>query len=359
MTERQFQARMAQYDYSFSPDVIADKPAIPRDSARLLIYDKTRDMIAQDTFLHLNRYLPSGAVLVFNQTKVIPARLTVTKETGGKAIITYLETISGLWKVLADRRLTITSKISIAPGYVCIVEKQEEKYFYLKPLFDEKKRDTIFIRWGTMPLPPYIHNPHLTEKQKRSYYQTIFATQSGSVAAPTASLHFTPRVLKKLSTQGIDMAYITLHVGLGTFAPLEKHHLIHKKLHEEAYTIDAATARLLNTALTTGRPIIPVGTTSLRALESAYQHGHIQSGSATTHLFITESYRHRVASGIITNFHVPRSSLLMLVSSFIGREKILKLYEYALNHQYRFFSFGDGMLILSHNQTQKNRVSVL
>ncbi len=290
---------------------------------------------------------------------MIPARLAITKETGGKAIITYLETTHGLWKVLADRRLTITSKLSVAPGYVCRVEKQEGKYFYIKPLFDEKKRDAVFIRWGTMPLPPYIHNPHLTEKQKRSYYQTIFATQSGSVAAPTASLHFTSRVLKKLSTRGIDMAYITLHVGLGTFAPLEKHHLVHKKLHEESYTIDAATARLLNTAHAEGRPIIPVGTTSLRALESAYQHGHIQSGSGTTHLFITESYRHRVASGIITNFHVPRSSLLMLVSSFIGREKILSLYTYALSHQYRFFSFGDGMLIFSSLMSKKRRSSIV
>ncbi len=346
MTDRQFEAYTALYDYSFPPHAIATTPALPRDSANILIYDRVRDTIAQDTFLHLDRYLPPHAVLVFNQTKVIPARLTVTKETGGKATITYVQTLHGLWKVLADRRLTIGSTVHITRKYACLVKKQEGKYFYLKPLFNAHKRDDIFTRHGTMPLPPYIKDTRLSEKEKRLYYQTIFAHQSGSVAAPTASLHFTKRLLKKLSARGIGTAYITLHVGLGTFAPLEQHHLEQKTLHREPYTIDARTARFLNDAIKNKRPIIPVGTTSLRALESAYRDGRIRSGSHTTDLFITESYRHRVARGIITNFHVPRSSLLMLASSFTGRKKMLELYQHALKHEYRFFSFGDGMLII-------------
>ena len=334
------------YDYSLPPELIAQEPASPRDSARLLVYDRKTGATIHDTFLNLARYLPQNAVLVFNKTRVVPACFSVTKETGGKATITYVETHAPHIQVMADRKLTVGSRLTLSPTLSFVVARQEEKYYFLLPSFPLAHLFRVLERYGTMPIPPYIKHSPLSRAQLKEKYQTIFAQTKGSVAAPTASLHFTRRLLARLKKRGITTAYITLHVGLGTFSPLTQENISNGTLHDEWYSIDASTAALLETARAKNRPIIAVGTTVVRALESASdKNGHIIRPSGTTNLFIRHGYRFRYINGLITNFHIPQSSLLMLVSAFVGRKKILSLYQNAITHDYRFFSFGDGMLI--------------
>jgi S-adenosylmethionine:tRNA ribosyltransferase-isomerase len=337
---------LEQYRYEISADRIAQKPACPRDSARLLAYDRKTKKVAHDTFLNLANYLPPNAVLVFNKTRVVPARFSVTKETGGKATITYVETRAPYMQVMADRKIIVGSRLTLSRALSFIVARQEEKYYFLLPSFPLGRLYAVLERYGTMPIPPYIKHSPLSRAQLKEKYQTIFAQTNGSVAAPTASLHFTRRLLARLKKRGISTAFITLHVGLGTFSPLTQENISNGTLHDEWYSIDASTAALLETARAKNRPIIAVGTTVVRALESASdKNGHIIRPSGTTNLFIRHGYRFRYINGLITNFHIPQSSLLMLVSAFVGRKKILSLYQNAITHDYRFFSFGDGMLI--------------
>ena len=333
------------YDYALPEARIAQKPASPRDSAKLLIYDKTTGKTTEDTFSHLDKYLPKNAVLVFNQTKVMPARLTVTKPTGGTARILYIGTNGGEIKVMSDRKLIVGTNVRIANGLFLSVVRQEEKYYYLRPSFPLNKLERILDKHGITPIPPYIKESPLSERELRKKYQTIFARQSGSVAAPTASLHFTDRLLKKLQRRGIDIKFVTLHVNIGTFAPLTQEHIDTGALHTESYEIDKKTAAFLNKAKTQGRPIIGVGTTVVRTLESATHDGALKRLSGETRIFIQEGYRFNYIDGMVTNFHVPQSSLLMLVAAFIGRERLFDLYRFAIRKKYRFFSFGDGMLL--------------
>lgn len=335
------------YDYSLPPDRIAQEPASPRDGARLLIYDKKTSTVTHDTFLNLADHIPAGAVLVFNKTRVVPARFSVTKETGGAATITYIETHAPCIQVMADRKLIVGSRLTLSRAVSFIVSRQEEKYYFLTPSFPLEKLFSVLERYGTMPIPPYIKHSPLSRAQLREKYQTVFAQTNGSVAAPTASLHFTRRLLARLKKRGITTAYVTLHVGLGTFSPLTQENISSGTLHHEWYRIDPATMSLLNKAKKDKRPIIAVGTTVVRALESASdKDGHIARPSGKTDLFIRPGYRFKFINGMVTNFHVPRSSLLMLVSAFAGRKKILSLYQKAIAKNYRFFSFGDGMLIM-------------
>ena len=334
------------YDYSLSPDRIAQEPASPRDSAKLLAYDRKTGSVAHDTFLNLAEHLPKNAVLVFNKTRVVPARFSVTKETGGKAIITYVETCAPHLRVMADRKLIIGSRLMLSRTLWFTVAHQEEKYYFLTPSFPLTELFSVLERYGTMPIPPYIKHSPLSRAQLKEKYQTVFARTNGSVAAPTASLHFTRRLLARLKKQGITIAYVTLHVGLGTFAPLTEENIASGTLHHEWYDIDSKTASLLNKAKSEGHPVIAVGTTVVRTLESASdKNGRITHPSGSTNLFIRSGYRFKCINGLITNFHVPRSSLLMLVSAFAGRKKNLALYQEAIGKKYRFFSFGDGMLI--------------
>lgn len=284
--------------------------------------------------------------MVFNQTKVIPARIQVTKETGGKARLLYLENTAKGIKVMSDRKLNVGSKVFVNKRIFFTVERREEKYYFLKTEMNGEDVGRIFERYGTTPLPPYIKNSPLSEKKLREKYQTIFAKHKGSVAAPTASLHFTKRLIHKLEAHGIAIKYITLHVNLGTFAPLTEEHVQKNALHKEYYEIDKETAKFLNDAKRAGRPIVAVGTTVLRTLESASnKESQIDSPIGTTDLFIRGEYKMKMVDGLITNFHVPQSSLLMLVSALIGREKTLTIYKKAIAKKFRLFSFGDGVLI--------------
>ena len=335
------------YDYKLPKELIAQKPARPRDSARLLVYNRKTKKIAFDTFANIGKYLPKSAVLVFNQTKVIPARLIVQKPTGGKAEILYIDNDKKLIKVLSNKKLPIGTNISISDGrqkLICFkVIFKKQNFYFLKPSFPVSQLLTILYKYGKTPLPPYLKNSPLSEKQRREQYQTVFAKFGFSVAAPTASLHFTKNLIGKLKKQGITIKYVRLDIGLGTFAPLHEDNIKTNKLHTETYNISKATADFLKTAKKQKRSIIAVGTTAVRTLETMTL-SHKLSGA--TNLFIHPLYNFILVDGIITNFHVPRSSLMMLVASFISRKKLLALYQRAINKRFRFFSFGDGMLIL-------------
>lgn len=337
---------LALYDYTLPPEYIAQEPVSPRDSAKLLVYNRKTNSITDDIFSNLAEYFPAGAVVVLNKTKVIPARFSIIKETGGKATLTYIETSAPYIRVMADRKLIVGSRLMLSRTLWFGVARQEEKYYFLLPSFPLKKLFSVFDRYGTMPIPPYIKHSPLSRVQLKKKYQTVFARINGSVAAPTASLHFTQRLLTHLKKQGIAISYITLHVGLGTFAPLTQENISNKTLHHEWYNIDRRTAALIHRAKRNGRPIIAVGTTVVRALETASdKNGRIVRPSGSTDLFIRPGYQFKCINGLVTNFHVPRSSLLMLIAAFVGRKKTLSLYRHAIAHAYRFFSFGDGMLI--------------
>lgn len=332
---------LEKYNYKLPERLIAQEPAVPRDSSRLLFYNREEKKIVYDTFLNIGDYLPERAVLVFNETKVIPARVFLKKETGGKTEILYLGQKDNLIEVLANRKLRMNSFLYLNQKKVFLVVDQKQNIYYLKPLFSDVKG--FFEKYGIMPIPPYIKNTPLSKKELRKKYQAVFAKKTGSSAAPTASLHFTNRLLKKLKN---DKRFLTLHVGLGTFAPLNKENIKKKKLHEEYYSIDEKTALFLNKARKEGRLIVAVGTTVARALESASRKGKLKSLSGQTSLFIQEGYKFDFIDGLITNFHLPKSSLLMLVSAFTGRRETLDIYNKAIKKNFRFYSFGDGMLIL-------------
>jgi S-adenosylmethionine:tRNA ribosyltransferase-isomerase len=326
---------LEDYNYDFPKELIAQKPVSPRDAARLLVYNREDESVHYDTFRNLTKYLPKNAVLVFNQTKVIPARFEVKKETGGTATLLYLTKVEDGWKVLSDRKLIVGSRVKIS-NYEFLISKQENQFYFLKG----KNLEKLLEKYGKAPTPPYIKR-----QGTRSEYQTIFAKKLGAVAAPTASLHFTKRLLGKLKARSYQLEFITLHVGMGTFAPLTEKQFTTGKLHEERYEITKATWARIVKAKKQGRPIIAVGTTALRALESG-------PGKKSTQLFIRPGYKFGIVDGLITNFHVPRSSLMMLVSALVGlpaqagRKKLLDLYREAIDQKYRLFSFGDGMLVL-------------
>lgn len=338
---------LAKYDFKFPEELIAQEPSVPRDSARLMVYDRKSDRVSVSRFASLAGFLPKNAVLVFNKTKVLPARLIVKKPTGGRVKIIYLESEKGLIKVMANRKLDIGSALRLTPKIFFTVIRQEEKFYFLKPSFPMLRIFSVLEKYGITPIPPYIKHSPLTEKDLRKKYQTVFAGDRGSVAAPTASLHFTKKLLTDLKKSGIAARFVTLHVNLGTFAPLTEEHLKSGRLHSEYYEISRTDADFLNRAKKLGRPIIAVGTTAVRALESAASGaGKISAKSGQTDIFIREGYKPKFVDGLITNFHVPKSSLLMLVASFIGRKKLFELYEEAIARRFKLFSFGDGMLIL-------------
>jgi S-adenosylmethionine:tRNA ribosyltransferase-isomerase len=341
---------LAQYDYQIPPELIAQKPASPRDSARLLIYSRKDGKIKFDRFSNLGKYLPKKSVLVFNQTKVVPARLKVTKETGGKAEILYISDDGKLIKAIAGRKLKPGTSVALMSGRTLVqqmkVVKKQGQFYFLQPNFAVAKIKSIMQKYGQTPLPPYIKNSPLTEKQKRKEYQSVFAKTGLSVAAPTASLHFTKKLISQLKKQGIEVKFVTLNVNLGTFAALKNENLKSGKLHLESYEIDKTTATDLNRAKREGKTIIAVGSTVVRTLESAAKHRQLQKLQGSTDLFIYPPYKFSFVDSLITNFHVPKISLLMLVSAMTGRKKLLDIYQKAISKRFRFFSFGDGMLIL-------------
>ncbi len=339
------------YNYYLPEELIAQKPARPRDSARLLVYNRKTKTSTFDIFKNISKYLPKNAILVFNQTKVVPARLKVQKATGGKAEILYISHDRQFVKVLSNRSLPINSTTHLVFGRKpsekqFLVVKKTDQFYFLKPNFPIAQIKTVLNKFGYTPLPPYIKHSPLSEKQKREQYQTVFARAGLSVAAPTASLHFTKTLINNLKKQGIDVKFVTLNVNLGTFAPLKEEQLTSGKLHTETYDIDKTTAKFLNQAKAQRRPIIAVGTTVVRTLESAASTHGLKKLSGSTAMFIRPGYKFLFVDSLITNFHVPKSSLLMLVSAITGRPTLLKLYQAAIKKRFRFFSFGDGMLIL-------------
>ncbi len=341
-----FDETLALYDYQFPPELIAVSPTLPRENAKLLVHNRATGETSFSTFFHIAEYLPKNAVLVFNRTKVIPARIHLTKGTGGVIEALYLEKVGNAIRVMASGKMSVGDGLAWKDGHSFMVMERDGKYATLKPSFPLEELYHLLDQYGETPLPPYIKNSPLTEADRRREYQTVYAKDAGSVAAPTAGLHFTPALIETIEQHGCTVAYVTLHVNLGTFAPLTEEHLEAKKLHEEFFEIDEATAELLNKAKTEGRPIIAVGTTSVRTLESATESGQLKALSGITDIFIAEHDQLKFVDGLVTNFHVPRSSLLMLASAFTGREKLLDLYHQAIEKKFKLFSFGDGMLIL-------------
>ncbi|MBN1584741.1 tRNA preQ1(34) S-adenosylmethionine ribosyltransferase-isomerase QueA [Candidatus Uhrbacteria bacterium] len=337
---------LSRYDYQFPQDLIAQAPARPRDSARLLVYDRKRRQVSESTFLHLADFLPPKSVIVFNRTRVIPARFSVTKDTGGRADLLYVSTDGDLVRVMSNRRLAVGSTVVLSGKLSFAVVGQPDRFYLLRPSFPVGRLHLVLEKYGRAPLPPYIKESPLSEPERRREYQTVFARDTGSIAAPTASLHFSRRLLGSLKRSGHDIRYVTLHVGLGTFAPLTDDNLKRGRLHREEYRITPAAARFLDQAKAAGRPIIAVGTTVCRALESAAgDSGRLVSLSGSTDLFVREGYRFRFVDGLVTNFHVPKSSLMMLVAAMTGREELMGIYGEAVRRRFRLFSFGDGMLV--------------
>jgi S-adenosylmethionine:tRNA ribosyltransferase-isomerase len=344
---------LEDFDYTLPPELIAKAPQSPRDTSRLFVYDTKNDEVTFDVFRNIGKYLPPKTLLVFNNTKVIPARLYVTKETGGKAEILILlneEMVDGLVKVIADRQLPLGKKLFITPVLYFTVVRQDEQYFFLAPSFPIANLQKVLLRYGVTPLPPYIKKTPLKENEARLKYQSVLAKYGGSVAAPTASLHFTKRVLSKLLNQGVEKVEITLHVGMGTFAPINEGHIKSKTLFKESFEVTPEAAKRITEAKKAGYTIIPVGTTSTRTLESIGREGVLRGGKGQTDIFITPPFSFKVLDGLITNFHVPKSSLMMLVEAVLkskgAKRGILDLYTIAKREKFRFYSFGDAMLII-------------
>ncbi len=339
------------YHYQLPKELIATAPAEPRDHSRLFIYDTATGKITFDYFYNLAAHLPSDAFLVFNTTKVVPARLAVKKETGGKAelllMVNELRPGDRLIKGLSDRKLTVGQKLSIDAEHALLVDHQDEKVFFFRPLFPIEKLETVLLAAGITPIPKYIGNTGLTEDALRQRYQSIFAQNSGSIAAPTASLHFTQDVFDSLKKKAIPHLEVTLHVGLGTFAPIDQHNIDEKKLHQEWYELSEPNTTQLASYKTAGRKCFAVGTTSVRTLES---YGRSGTPHGFTDIFIYPPYSFHYVQGMITNFHLPDSSLMMLVEAFLQSKNaphhLKDLYEIALKKRFRFYSFGDAMVIL-------------
>ena len=337
-----------EFDYDLPKELIAQTPLKNRSASKLLILNKNNGNIKHEVFSNIIDYLEKGDVLVLNNTKVIPARLIGEKEDT-KAVIEILllkDLGEDTWECLAKpgKRLKIGTIVSFGNGELkCrIDEKLEDGIVHVKLLYDGILME-ILDKLGTMPLPPYIHE----KLEDQSRYQTVYAKISGSAAAPTAGLHFTKELLKEIENKGIIITYVTLHVGLGTFRPVEVDNILDHKMHSEYYIMSEETANILNKAKEENRRIVAVGTTSTRTLEAVASdnNGIFKECSGNTNIFIYPGYKFKAIDALITNFHLPKSTLVMLVSALAGRENVHKAYNEAIKEKYRFFSFGDSMFI--------------
>jgi S-adenosylmethionine:tRNA ribosyltransferase-isomerase len=336
--------KTADFDYNLPPERIAQVPVEPRDHSRLLVLDRQREGVEHRHFYELGDYLRPGDLLVINRTRVIPARVMARKPTGGKVELLLLrreddctwEALVGGKRMTAGQRVQITGELSAE--IIADLEGSRRMVRFSQPV------EGYLDRVGEMPLPPYIHT-RLTDPER---YQTVYAQQAGSAAAPTAGLHFTPRLMDALKAQGVQFTEVTLHVGLDTFAPVTEDDPAEHVIHTEWREVTPAAAETIHAAHQAGGRVIAVGTTSVRTLESAAagERGFVRPISGPTSLFILPGYRFQVVDAMITNFHLPKSTLLMLVSAFAGRERTLATYAEAVKREYRFFSFGDAMLIL-------------
>jgi len=339
--------KTSDFDYYLPEELIAQTPVYPRDSSRLLVFDRKKDTFEHKHFYDIVDYLKEGDVLVRNNTRVLPARMFAYTPNGAKVEVLLLKRFDLTeWEVLVKpgkkarvgAKLTLSNELSLE-----VLENIEETgsrrvKFYFDGVFED-----IISRLGEMPLPPYI-----TEKLKdQERYQTVYAKVDGSAAAPTAGLHFTDELIEKIKAKGVIIVDVLLHVGLGTFRPVKTDDILSHHMHSEYYEISSESAEIINKAKSEGRRIIAVGTTSVRTLESAADNdGFVKAVKDNTEIFIYPPYKFKCVDALITNFHLPKSTLIMLVSALSTREKILDLYNTAVSEKYRFFSFGDSCMIL-------------
>ena len=336
---------LSDFDYDLPEKLIAQRPIEPRDASRLMILDPKRQTIAHEHFYNLKNFLTTGDTLIFNDTRVIPARLIGKKATGARVEIFLLRRLNfTCWESLVKpgRKISEGAEIFFGNELSCKVVGRTNfggrvVEFNFNGIFEE-----ILDRLGETPLPPYIHEK-LDDSER---YQTVYNRERGSAAAPTAGLHFTAEQMQDLKNFGVNLGFVTLHVGLGTFRPVQVENIEQHDMHEEFYSIPQTTADLIRKTKERGGKIIAVGTTSIRTLESAaIDKKSVAVGSNSTKIFIYPGYEFKIVDALITNFHLPKSTLLMLVSAFAGRKFILQAYREAVEAHYRFFSFGDAMLI--------------
>ena len=338
----------ADFDFHLPEELIAQTPLEKRDSSRLLIVDRETGQFSDQHFDNIIDQLEPGDALVMNNTRVLPARLYGTKpETGGHVELLLLKNTQGdFWEVLAKpaKRLRVGTRVSFGDGRLTATVTEELEHGGRIVHFDYQG---IFLEvlesLGEMPLPPYIHE----KLEDRERYQTVYAKENGSAAAPTAGLHFTEELLDKIAAKGVKLVYLTLHVGLGTFRPVSVDNLEEHEMHSEFYSLSEEAAETLRQVKASGHRIVAVGTTSIRTLETIGSkfEGQIQADSGWTNIFIKPGYQWKIVDAFSTNFHLPKSTLVMLVSAFAGRQLTLEAYEHAIAERYRFFSFGDAMFI--------------
>lgn len=345
---------ISEFDYELPEKLIAQLPADKRENSKMLVLDKNNQTIEHKHFFDITDYIDSDSILVLNNTKVLPARLYGTKETGAKIEVFLLESQGNgnFWsclikpskRVKPDNIITISDELKVRP-----VKRLEDDGEWLVELIYEGDLFEILHKVGNIPLPPYIERKLKSDELKQfdmERYQTVYAKDEGSVAAPTAGLHFTQEILEKLKSKGVEIAYVTLNVGLGTFRPVKCENILDHKMHSETFEITQEAADKINSAKKQGKKLIAVGTTTVRTLETAYQkYGCIKACHDHSELFIYPPYEFKVIDKLITNFHLPKSTLLMLVSALAGKDFIFKAYEEAIKNEYRFFSYGDCMFI--------------
>ncbi len=340
--------KVDDFTYHLPEELIAQNPAMVRDESRLMILRRESGKIEERKFKDIIDYLAPGDLLVLNNSKVIPARLMGKKLSSGIEIEVLLlnEKEKDIWEVLVKPGRRVKQGVEISFGEGKLVGKALDYTEYGGRLMEfsyEGNFDEIIDELGELPLPPYIHQ----KPADPGRYQTVYARERGSVAAPTAGLHFTPELLEKLEEKGIERSYLTLHVGLGTFRPVKVDNIEEHQMHAEYYELSQETAGLINQKKAEGKRVIAVGTTVTRTLEAiASEQGQLTASKGWTDIFIYPGYEFKVVDALVTNFHLPRSTLLMLVSAFAGRDQVLKAYEQAVANSYRFFSFGDAMFII-------------
>ena len=346
---------ISEFDYNLPEDLIAQMPAHKCENSRMMVLHRSSKNIEHKHFFDITDYLTENDLLVLNDTKVLPARLYGTKDTGGRLEVFLLEAQSegsNQWsclikpskRVKSDTVITISEDLKVVP-----LKRLEDDGEWLAELHYNGDLFEILHRVGNIPLPPYIERKNQTQEQKEfdnERYQTVYAKDEGSVAAPTAGVHFTKEILQKLKDKGVEIAYVTLNVGLGTFRPVKCENILDHKMHSETFEITKEAADKINRAKSAGKNIVAVGTTTVRTLETAYKiYGKIQACHNHSELFIYPPYEFKVIDKLLTNFHLPKSTLLMLVSALAGKDFIFSAYEQAVCNKYRFFSYGDCMFI--------------
>jgi S-adenosylmethionine:tRNA ribosyltransferase-isomerase len=337
--------RRSDFHFNLPGELIAQRPLAERSASRLLHVDKASGSVQDQVFTDLSRILRAGDLLVFNNTRVIPARLHGHKRSGGKVEI-LIERITGDRQALAQIRASKSPKpgstLQLVDGSEITVTGRESNFFLLQA--EQESILTLLGRLGHMPLPPYIQREDTALDKDR--YQTVYAEQDGAVAAPTAGLHFDIQLVEKLSASGIDTAQLTLHVGAGTFQPVRVDNIQDHNMHAEWLSVPAATCDAVAACKTRGGRVVAVGTTSVRSLESAARQGKLAAFEGDSNIFIYPGYKFRVVDGLITNFHLPESTLLMLVAAFAGYDEVMAAYDHAVQSGYRFFSYGDAMILI-------------